>query len=130
MLRRPPRATRADTLCPYTTLVRSILHIRVAIEVFLDLAREQVLAAADHHVLHPADDIAIAFLVEHGEVAGMHPTGGIDRIRRLLRLIPVPAHHRIATGAEFALLARPRSEERRVGKGCVSTCRSRGSPDH
>src|SRR3546814_12456739 len=24
----------------------------------------------------------------------------------------------------------PRSEERRVGKGCVSTCRSRGSPDH
>src|SRR3546814_11086597 len=23
-----------------------------------------------------------------------------------------------------------RSEERRVGKACVSTCRSRGSPDH
>src|SRR3546814_13945934 len=31
-----------------------------------------------------------------------------------------------------ALLAarRDRSEERRVGKGCVSTCRSRWSPDH
>src|SRR3546814_16030215 len=27
-------------------------------------------------------------------------------------------------------LARTRSEERRVGKECVSTCRSRGSPDH
>src|SRR3546814_13958440 len=26
--------------------------------------------------------------------------------------------------------ARPRSEERRVGKECVSTCRSRWSPDH
>src|SRR3546814_13685883 len=26
--------------------------------------------------------------------------------------------------------ARQRSEERRVGKECVSTCRSRGSPDH
>src|SRR3546814_13731679 len=25
---------------------------------------------------------------------------------------------------------RTRSEERRVGKECVSTCRSRGSPDH
>src|SRR3546814_21157802 len=25
---------------------------------------------------------------------------------------------------------RPRSEERRVGKECVSTCRSRWSPDH
>src|SRR3546814_17742975 len=24
MIRRPPRATRTDTLCPYTTLVRSI----------------------------------------------------------------------------------------------------------
>src|SRR3546814_5222715 len=26
--------------------------------------------------------------------------------------------------------ARPRSEERRVGKECVSTCRARGSPYH
>src|SRR3546814_6065127 len=26
--------------------------------------------------------------------------------------------------------ADPRSEERRVGKECVSTCRSRGSPSH
>src|SRR3546814_2374396 len=26
--------------------------------------------------------------------------------------------------------AQPRSEERRVGKECVSTCRSRWSPDH
>src|SRR3546814_19418162 len=25
MIRRPPRSTRTDTLCPYTTLVRSIL---------------------------------------------------------------------------------------------------------
>src|SRR3546814_13871025 len=30
-----------------------------------------------------------------------------------------------------AIFARPnRSEERRVGKECVSTCRSRWSPDH
>src|SRR3546814_4623322 len=26
MLRRPPRSTRTDTLCPYTTLVRSITN--------------------------------------------------------------------------------------------------------
>src|SRR3546814_10721823 len=31
---------------------------------------------------------------------------------------------------EVAEIARPRSEERRVGKECVSTCRSRWSPDH
>src|SRR3546814_18574787 len=29
-----------------------------------------------------------------------------------------------------AMYERGRSEERRVGKECVSTCRSRGSPDH
>src|SRR3546814_13355855 len=39
--------------------------------------------------------------------------------------------------AEFRMIATPqqaldaaRSEERRVGKGCVSTCRSRWSPSH
>src|SRR3546814_12333633 len=31
---------------------------------------------------------------------------------------------------EFEVMARDRSEERRVGKECVSTCRSRWSPYH
>src|SRR3546814_14681171 len=31
---------------------------------------------------------------------------------------------------ELTGLLRTRSAERRVGKECVSTCRSRGSPDH
>src|SRR3546814_5561453 len=31
---------------------------------------------------------------------------------------------------DIAVVERPRSEERRVGKECVSTCRSRGSPYH
>src|SRR3546814_16443192 len=33
-------------------------------------------------------------------------------------------------GVEFAALGEKRSEERRVGKECVSTCRSRWSPYH
>src|SRR3546814_14587264 len=33
-------------------------------------------------------------------------------------------------GREVAAGSNPRSEERRVGKECVSTCRSRWSPDH
>src|SRR3546814_19515363 len=33
-------------------------------------------------------------------------------------------------GMHWQELDRARSEERRVGKECVSTCRSRGSPDH
>src|SRR3546814_17015770 len=27
MIRRPPRSTRTDTLCPYTTLFRSMVHL-------------------------------------------------------------------------------------------------------
>src|SRR3546814_12448400 len=42
--------------------------------------------------------------------------------------MPVVAGLMIATGADPLLLAMPRSEERRVGKECVITCRSRGSP--
>src|SRR3546814_21015287 len=38
--------------------------------------------------------------------------------------------HYAAAGGEDAGEARLRSEERRVGKGCVSTCRSRGLPHH
>src|SRR3546814_1347341 len=42
----------------------------------------------------------------------------------------LPASHR-AFGPGFAeALWQPRSEERRVGKECVSTCRSRWSPYH
>src|SRR3546814_15645630 len=49
---------------------------------------------------------------------------GMGRTRRALRrhaVIHVP-------GAEIVDVVR--SEERRVGKECVSTCRSRWSPDH
>src|SRR3546814_1066911 len=33
-------------------------------------------------------------------------------------------------GPPVGVIGEQRSEERRVGKGCVSTCRSRWSPDH
>src|SRR3546814_7114154 len=40
-------------------------------------------------------------------------------------------NHNIATiGGVESILRKTRSEERRVGKECVSTCRSRGSPYH
>src|SRR3546814_11750818 len=39
--------------------------------------------------------------------------------------------HAVPFGAKHLLVDQPRrSEERRVGKECVSTCRSRGSPAH
>src|SRR3546814_3691503 len=51
------------------------------------------------------------------------------RRERRLRLVMVEEEGGIGKGAEAAHAA-CRSEERRVGKECVSTCRSRWSPVH
>ncbi len=76
----------------------------MAVEEFLDLARIDVLAAADDHVLDPPDDVAVALLVDGADVAGVHPAVGVDRLGRPLRIVPVAEHHRIAAGAELARL--------------------------
>src|SRR3546814_11110940 len=47
--------------------------------------------------------------------------GGRGNLKRFTMLRPI-----IATDGDLPV----RSEERRVGKECVSTCRSRGSPYH
>src|SRR3546814_14444483 len=46
--------------------------------------------------------------------------------KKALNPCTFPAPH----GVDAGLFAQARSEERRVGKECVSTCRTRGSPDH
>src|SRR3546814_18638151 len=115
MIRRPPRATRTYTLFPYTTLFRS--------EVLGDLAQVGRAQLA-HHVFHrrvPAlAGLEILQLLQQitrrlaGQARDQHA------VRRTL------AMHAMTTGAgDHALL---RSEERRVGKECVSTCRSRWPP--
>src|SRR3546814_20281353 len=108
MIRRPPRSTRTDTLFPYTTLFRSfavpgaLAGRGVAGE--RDAGRRGVAHIAEHHRLH----------IDRGA-----PFGG-DRIQAAidLRAVAFPAREH---GADRA----PRSEERRVGTACVSTCRSR-----
>src|SRR5690242_15386384 len=71
------------------------------VQELLDLARIEVLPAADHHVLDTADDVAVAVRIDRGEVAGVHPAGLVDDLGRPLLVAPVPEHHRIAAGAEF-----------------------------
>src|SRR6516225_8497132 len=73
-----------------------ILNLRVAIEELLDLARIDVLAAADHHVLNPPDDVAIALLVDRREIASVHPTRRVDRLAGLFLVIPIAEHDEIA----------------------------------
>src|SRR3546814_17997314 len=88
--------------------------------------------------------------------AGLEATGGEDAANRARVIAGVPVaiemhlnlvRHRfraglvpvgeggaegsqLRVGAKFAGLVVPRSEERRVGKECVSTCISRWSPVH
>src|SRR3546814_12703872 len=112
MIRRPPRSTRTDTLFPYTTLFRSIVRVVIAEGPrFPKLARTFYLAGPQVMTAMVAEQLANA--AASGEV----DLGEIGR----------------ETAANlFINLVRgePRSEERRVGKECVSTCRSRWSPYH
>src|SRR3546814_16197626 len=102
MIRRPPRSTRTDTLFPYTTLFRSV--------------RDQEGARA----------------VKQRALQGRLTSTCPGRCRKEEE--PVDAHiirRVVPKPADFAGHVRqPRSEERRVGKEWVSTCRSRWSPYH
>src|SRR3546814_17523672 len=120
MIRRPPRSTRTDTLCPYTTLFRS--RRRDLAEQWLarpgrepDSARRAALVDAAMRVIDDpafADIFAPDALAEAPVAAGVGATVVAGTVDRLL----VTDGHR--------------SEERRVGKECVSKCRSRWSPYH
>src|SRR3546814_19870779 len=101
MNRRPPRSTRTDTLFPNTTLFRSMYPM---------LALDQTRAYWENW---------ISGTCYHGP----HRDPVIRSLLTLKALIHTP------TGG---IVAAPtaRSEERRVGKECVSTCRSRWSPYH
>src|SRR3546814_18852332 len=112
MIRRPPRSTRTDTLFPYTTLFRSVWdgdgpvwcsegpHIRLSGIV----AREMDGTCRPGH---PCPEAGARAARDH-----------------LVSLVGKPA----GTRSPGQILVR--SEERRVGKECVSTCRYRWSPSH
>src|SRR3546814_15486429 len=107
MIRRPPRSTRTDTLFPYTS-------------------------SSDLVALHP---LAL-------ELAGAADSRGTLTRALLSRLLIVPAQLHLAIHAlalqlllERAqrlvdVLVPNRSEERRLGKECVSTCTFRWPPVH
>src|SRR3546814_11961208 len=117
MLRRPPRSTRTDTLFPYTTLFRSTLPPYLCTEstgmqaIFENLTIGAFAKAAGVNVETIRFYQRKGLLTEPGR-----PYGSIRRYGA----VDVPR-------VRFVKSAQ-RSEERRVGKERVSTCRSRWSP--
>src|SRR3546814_14796969 len=103
MIRRPPRSTRTYTLFPYTTLFRS--------KSFTDACTTS----------HPLGSVIV-----HGTGDLTTPYNGFP----LGLSLPIPAIHQTFNTLDGCNGADARSEERRVGKECVSTCRSRWSPYH
>src|SRR3546814_14801883 len=101
MIRRPPRSTRTYTLVPYTTLFRSLAAA----------ARQNESAA-----LARRDSASVTGAGKNGQATESRPPFCLCRQWRFI------------TFWRDAILGR--SEERRVGKECVSTCRSRWSPYH
>src|SRR3546814_19584885 len=81
MIRRPPRSTRTDTLCPYTTLFRSraALHL-LAAEFDLgraaDIAREHARDRRAGRQLDIGEVAAVPFLVARARDAERDPGDG------------------------------------------------------
>ena len=83
-----------------------VLHLGVAVEEFFDLARVEVLAAANHHVLDAPDDVHIALRVHHGQIAGVHKALVVDGFAGFFGIAPIAVHDGIALGTQLARLAR------------------------
>src|SRR3546814_16852571 len=111
MIRRPPRSTRTDTLLPSTTLFRSHHEGQVQSARAKDARRLR-----RRHFAAPDD----------GKGDGAAQAAGGDQ-GRLGRRADREDQGNGSFGMK-TLVWVERSEERRVGKECVSTCRSRWSP--
>src|SRR3546814_12914421 len=129
MIRRPPRSTRTDTLFPYTTLFRSRWLSARGLQ-----ARLQSYILSRNLARVPRKGRSRDVAGEGGGVRLLRrPDGLLSRLplrrRRGRRRQGDDERGGLGAGADTPRQP-PRSEERRVGKECVSTFRSRWSPYH
>src|SRR3546814_18423107 len=106
MIRRPPRSTRTDTLFPYTTLFRSSFCWTVAGSWPVEVGKDAL------SVFFQRFPQAFHLDERFGQVAGCNDI--YDLFHEFFTTFSI----RLVVGAD-------RSEERGVGKGCVSKGRSR-----
>src|SRR3546814_11072258 len=139
---RPPRSTRNDTLCPYTSLFRSTVEFTVAGVPFLGLNGGPTFKHNEAFSFQIATDDQQETDRYWNAIVG---NGGQesacgwckDKWGISWQITPRVLTEAMAAGGDEAKRAfdamlgmKKRSEERRVGKGCDSTCESRWSPYH
>src|SRR3546814_12629540 len=115
MIRRPPSSTSTVPPVPYTTLFRSTADLQCT-----------------HQAARAADATAVSLreiLDDVGRLIQRASGVWIDQQRKQ-RLAAKLANLRAKASATFRTRIDQRSAERRVGKACVSTCRSRWWPYH
>src|SRR3546814_12841591 len=115
MIRRPPRSTRTDTLFPYTTRFRSAGRV-VSVGDGIAVVSGLLDVRAGEMVTFVASGFKGMALNLNTFTVGVVIFGS-ERFIRQGDIV-------VRTGQLI------RSDERRVGKECVSTCRSRWSPYH
>src|SRR3546814_20772681 len=133
MIRPPPRTTRTDTLLPYTTLFRSSHDRGLEARAGLRLDRPDALRR---------DAGVRRARLSHDLRADRHAFDP-GRTRGQRRIVVAAPRRRDPAAAAFGHSADPRparraahalpsdsSEERRVGREWLRTCRSRWSPTH
>src|SRR3546814_20548979 len=126
MIRRPPRSTRTDTLFPYTTLFRSTLPSeKELLEKTAPMDPQNAVKASQHMRAELGKALAPLWLDiyrNHTDQDEAYQPDPLSSGRRSLK--------NLALSYLMAAAHPTRSDERRVGKEWVSTCRSRWSPDH
>src|SRR3546814_13618183 len=124
MIRRPPRSTRTDTLFPYTTLFRSIDYDT--------LVDSPIFAGKYFKAVELSPKVTLNIVADEARYLNFTA----EQIAAHKKLV---SQSRTLFGTEnfdhydfLMALSNEigRSEERRVGKECVSTCRSRWSRYH
>src|SRR3546814_13958187 len=124
MIRRPPRSTRTDTLCPYTTLFRSEGDsTRIAGYLPFNPDRYQ------YYSLSHATPIGSNGLTQAAQAAHVETRSRDSRTTGEATLAGLTLSYPVLRSTKPQLSV-TRSEERRVGKECVSTRRSRWSRNH
>src|SRR3546814_20205028 len=148
MIRRPPRSTRTDTRFPYTTLFRSNVSLERG-EFRFQTDADLLNGISQSDIEQKAAEIAQSAV---GSEIAERKKRKDARIAEYVEA-DAPWHRALAKEVDFSVLPmRPsnqdielhlqkkkyekevatstRSEERRVGKECVSPCSSRWSTNH